>query len=75
MSSSGRATEFMRAWGDGHGKPHTDHAWGGDDCDACTVAAFPDPWDALVYAAGIAWPSMFDLTRVPVDSKAKETPK
>jgi hypothetical protein len=54
MSASGRASEFMRAWGDGHGKPHdpTCGQWWADECDACTAEAF-DPWDALVHAAEI----------------------
>lgn len=67
MSSSGRASEFMHAWGDGHNKPHDPghKKWGADDCNACVVDAFPDPWDALVYAASIAWPEMFAAAPVP----------
>lgn len=54
MSASGRAAEFMRAWGEGHNKPHNpDHkAWGADDCDACTAEQY-DPYQALVFAADI----------------------
>ncbi len=61
MSASGRATEFMRAWGDGHAKPHDRGCkdWGADPCDRCTYEEFPDPWDALVWAARIAWPRDF----------------
>lgn len=55
MSRSGRAAEFMRAWGEGHGTPHNaDHkTWGADDCDACTAETF-DPWEAFTHAAEIA---------------------
>ncbi|HET6917330.1 MAG TPA: hypothetical protein VFH56_14650 [Acidimicrobiales bacterium] len=54
MSRSGRASDFMRAWGNGHNKPHNPghRDWGADDCDACTAEAF-DPWEALVHAAQI----------------------
>ena len=67
MSGSGRATEFMRAWGEGHGKPHNPgcQAWGADPCDRCITEATPDPWEALVYAAVTAWPAMFERDATP----------
>lgn len=55
MSASGRATDFMRSWGDGHNKSHDPghKQWGADECDACTAETF-GPWEALVHAAEMA---------------------
>lgn len=55
MSASGRASDFMRAWGDGHNKPHNPgHAtWGADECDACVAETY-SPYEALVRGATIA---------------------
>lgn len=45
----------MRAWGEGHNKPHIPghKTWGADYCDACVTESFT-PWEAFVRAAEIA---------------------
>lgn len=55
MSQSGRATEFMRLWGEGHNRRHIagHQRWGADECAPC-VAELYSPWEALVHAARIA---------------------